>query len=220
MKKKPDESHVSKSYRDLRLFRDDLDLVISIFKEHNFEIKISDQYFEYETLDELIEKRGERPRSFVLVGQSRENEYGWVSISFEKNRTYLSTSFGNEKTRYAFGRIKDIFDTERSKVYVILNPFLLIIPAYFFGLFYVLKLADKAKQNTVVIPLWLPVIAIVFISIWVISGLYRIGAYQAVLKRKHEGGFWKRNADKIILLVIGAIIGIVAKYVIELLIGK
>ncbi len=59
-----------------------------------------------------------------------------------------------------------------------------------------------------------------FYSLWAFSGLYRLGAYQVVLKRKHEGGFWKRNVDKIVLLIMGAIIGIVVKYVVELIVGK
>jgi hypothetical protein len=56
----------------------------------------------------------------------------------------------------------------------------------------------------------------VFLGVFLISVLrHRSGGVW--LRRKHEGGFWKRNSDKILLLLLGALVGLFLSVLVRVL---
>lgn len=70
-------------------------------------------------------------------------------------------------------------------------------------------------------PWWAHFAAIALMVFWPAAYAYSRTLTTLRLTRRHEGGFWRRNADKIILLVIGAavgaVIGGIATYVVTML---
>jgi hypothetical protein len=63
---------------------------------------------------------------------------------------------------------------------------------------------DKAS-SIVVIGGWTSC-AVVAVGL-LLSGVYRNRRHEAILRREHVGDFWKRNSDKVWLLIVGALIG-------------
>ena len=214
MKKKPASIDDSKYFKGVRLFRDDIDVIMSTLEDKNYKFQVSDRDFEYTTLDELIENRGDRPSFFQISGEGKEKTFNSVNIYFEKERIRLH-SFGQESAKVLFSELRDIFETKYSRIYKWLNPWVYFSASFLISA--ILWVTFGINPRAVDIPL-LRVLVVIFTTAWAISGLYRYNTPQVVLSRRHEGGFWKRNADKIILLAMGAGLGILFNYLIVLLI--
>ncbi|OPY88857.1 MAG: hypothetical protein A4E71_00187 [Smithella sp. PtaU1.Bin162] len=215
MRKKQDSPVQSKTYTGVKLYRDDIDLILSLFHEYEYTTYISDNEFEFESLNELIDKRGVAPTYFYIKGKDEEHES--VSISFEKNRLTINSYSDVKKVAIIiFSQIRDIIESRISKIYIILNPgfYISIIIVVFLFLIALLSLSKERaiSMYSLLLPLFaLPVLATI------ISGVYRDNIHRVViLKRKHEGGFWKQNADKIWLLILGGLIGVFIKFILEI----
>jgi hypothetical protein len=216
MRKKQDSPVQSKTYEGVKLYRDDIDLILSLFHENEYTTYISDKEFEFESLNELIDKRGIAPTYFYIKGKDKEHES--VSISFEKNRlTINSYSDVKKVSTIIFSQIRDIIESRMSKIYKILNPglYISILVAIFL---FLIALATLSKERAISLSSWLPLLFAVPILATIIGGVYRDNIHRVViLKRKHEGGFWKQNADKIWLLILGGLIGVFIKFILEII---
>jgi hypothetical protein len=215
MKKKPDSNSDSKSYRGIRLYRDDIDLMLSEFHDNEFETRIADREFEYESLDDLINKRGIAPSHIEIDGKHKDEGYEAASITFERDRVYVHSHNLRERPAYiVFTKIGQICATRGSKLYKILNPWFYYFPLMaFVGLLFPAFVQFKSQTPTIVC-----LVAIVaFLILSVVSSTYRHYQHQVILRQRHEGGFWKQNSDKIWLLIIGALVGIFLKYLLEIL---
>ena len=214
MKKIPDSSGSSKDYEGIQLYRDDIELILFVLQENQFVVEIKDEEFEYDSLDELIEKRGITPTYFGINAELKyERHIASVSLSFKRKRVHLSSyGLGHKEPQIVFARIKDIFDSKFSKPYKILNPwvwYFLMVPSV--TVYWPRPLFSEISK----MPPWLHTICILSLGPFILSSLYRHFRHQVILKRKHEGGFFKRNADKIWLLVIGTVFGIILKLVFD-----
>jgi hypothetical protein len=215
MKKIPDSSSQSKFYEGIRLYRDDIELILSIISENEYAIQISDKEFQFDSLDELIDKRGIAPTYFEIAGSRKEGGYESVTISFDKRIHIHSHSHDQKTSKIVFARIRDICESRMSKIYKILNPWLYYFPAVIL-IWPAIAVLVKVKETTLG-EAWLLVLATVFLTAWILSGLYRYIRRQVILRRRHEGGFWKQNSDKIWLLILGAVIGIFIKFILDLI---
>ena len=125
MKKKPDSGHESKYYEGTKLYRDHVELILSIFEANGYGVTIDDGELEYDSLDELIEKRGTMPSKFSIEGKSgNQDERGTVSFSLlERGMIMIFLSAYDGKTAYKiFMGIRDVCESRSSKLYKILNP--------------------------------------------------------------------------------------------------
>lgn len=215
MKKIPDSSSQLKFYEGIRLYRDDIELILSILSENEYAVQISDKEFQFESLDELINKRGIAPTYFEIAGSQKEGGYQSIGISFDKKIYIHSYSNAQKTSKIVFAGIRDICESRMSKIYKILNPWFYYFPAIIL-VWPAISLLVWGKENTLG-DAWLPVLATVFLAAWIISGLYRYVRRQVILRRRHEGGFWKQNSDRIWLLILGAVIGIFIKFILELI---
>ncbi len=215
MKKIPESPASSKTYKGIQLYRDDVELILSLLQENEFTVPIRDKTFEYDSLDELIKKCGITPTYFEINAKlkSAPSYRASVSLSFEREGLHLQ-SYGDEQKepKIVFARIRDILDVKSTRLYKILNPliwFALITPVYWI---YPTKIYYRELSQ---LPLWFHILSILSIGTFISAALYRRLRHQVILKRKHEGGFLKRNADKIWLLVIGTVFGIILKLIID-----
>ena len=133
MKKKPDSISESRAYEGIRLYREDIELILSVFHEHGYTVQITDKEFQFDSLDELIDKRGIVPTYFKIEGTDKESNFSRVSISFYKERIHLHNhSYTQNKSIIIFTKIRDICELRMSTIYKILNPVI-----YKFGFFLV-----------------------------------------------------------------------------------
>jgi hypothetical protein len=220
MKKKPDPPAESKSYEGIQLYRDDIELILSIFHENEYTIQITDEEFLFDSLDELIDKRGIAPTYFEINGERKEKELESVRICFDKERIRINSYsfiYSQKICKVVFAQIRDICELRISKIYKILNQWFYFFPAMFLAVMFFSIVDSKGKERALSGYTWLLVLTIVFFTVAILSSLYRKLRRQVILKRKHEGGFWKQNSDKIWLLILGAVFGIFLKFILEVI---
>ena len=74
-------------FEHVRLYRDDLDRIIGLMSASGLKVRLCDAYFEYESLDEFAEKKGESPRRFQIEVLN-EREFDIFSMSY-RSRMWL-----------------------------------------------------------------------------------------------------------------------------------
>ena len=210
MKKIPDLTYSSIEYRGIKLYRDDIELILSILNENGFNVQIKDKTFEYESLDELIEKCGIIPSYFEISGEKEINHHTASVNLYFKRKEFRLYARADKESKLVSGTLRDVFEPKSTRLYKVLNPFIWYITIVLAAIFYPANFFTIRQA-----PFWVHSIFALCSALFIFSGLYRQFRHQVILKRKHEGGFWKRNADKIWLLVIGTIFGIILKFIFD-----
>lgn len=202
----------------VKLYRDDIDQLLVKFKKDSMNIEISDDDNIYENLDEFATNRGNKVDELYLKVIQTSTAY------FELwclNKTVVITSPDAEMRSNCF-EVKDFLLRKTVWHYKILNPWIWGTLAWatmiFWGLLSETNEKELSLKNIlcrVVFWLWY-----FFLLLMVISWLNRRFNFQINLSRKHEAGFFNRNGDKIILLVVGSVIGAIVTLIVKLLISK
>jgi len=193
----------------VRLYRDDIESIIEILRRDSFSVRFEDDNFEYESLDEIAAKRGTRLKKLVVYATRDKNKYTWDSIRV----TIESTRDGTDANVHAtnstpFYEIRDLLQSKQRRHYAFIRRWLLLvicIPLAFFAAFKLDPIANY--HNRAPFPKW-PVYTLLF-AIILPSLVYTALPHPTGLSlvRQHQGTFWKRNADKIWLVLITAIVG-------------
>lgn len=161
----------------------------------------------------MIEKRGVTPIYFEINGEMKSDGIYRLSVDlcFKKKEIELH-SHGGKESKVVFGELRDIFESKSTRLYKVLNPWIwywLTAPAF---------IIYPSNYNRIPqLPLWLNALAILLFVTFILSALYRRFRHQVILRRKHEGGFFKRNADKIWLLIAGTVFGIILKLIFDVI---
>lgn len=210
--KKKQAKYDNKSISYVVVFREDLEEIIHSLEAKGMKIKISDQGFEYETLDEVISQRGERINELDISGQEVNDNSGSLNICFSKEKIYIN-SWGTGAPRELLYEIHEFLRKRRSIKKILSNPFIwysvaiLAFNVYIFGFL-------GTTKNT---PFYIHGLLVLAVITWPISYLYSRFLTTVRLTRHNEGGFFSRNREAIILLIIGAVLGGLTTFVVTLL---
>lgn len=192
---------MSERVEGIQISRDDIDFLIELFHHDVGQPVISDDHFEFDSLDEFIENRGIKPALLRIESTMHEGGYRHISAEFEGNRVFLHAS-----RNAPFHEVKEFLHSKQPWSYRVLNPWLLfmllIICANVLN-----GIVNIAKINKQDFPEWTVYSLGILLAIALGGFIYRGFNFGLRLTRRHEGGFWKRNAEKIALTTIGAIIG-------------
>jgi hypothetical protein len=209
--KKIEKDSVSENLEGIRLFRDDLEEIVQTMHGLDAHIEISDDYNRYDSFDELLQHRGERP--LILEMSCRKSEPSRsVSLSFKKNTVSLH-SYGGAEAHAMVYELRDYIKRKIPKLYRLSNPFVwwtilwsvVSLTAFMYsGLSSLPTLAYIVKGSVIVL-------FVVFFG----SLGYRRLSFGIFLTKRHTGNVIKRNKDRIILLIIGGLIGIVGTLLIQ-----
>ena len=90
MKPLPQSKDVFVILRGVRIYRDDLERIVAFMHEAGFSTKITDDKFEYDSLDELQKARGSSPRQVNIEGSSPS---GRISVSMSDRRWLVSSYY-------------------------------------------------------------------------------------------------------------------------------
>lgn len=196
--------------RGVRLFRDDIEELIDLLKARSLEVTLSDPTYQYETLQEVIDARGIKPRELSCEGKMADNgPHRSVTISI--NRSFASIScWGETMTPIAF-EVKDFLKQRIPWDYFVLNP----VSWWLLGCVFLVPLVgllrtDVTKQVEFVIGL------LVLVAIF---GFHRWMNFGLVLRRHHEGGFLRRNGEAIALAAISALVGAIIAIIMQQAVG-
>ncbi len=211
--KKLSPSHLSVRLTYTKLYLDELERILDLLKEQSLVIEINDKEFEYESINEVVEKKGERLSQIEIVGKKPDNRWCDITLTIKGRRIMLRA---NSKLELLWRRVKDFVGTKTTWYARYFDPW--VWGWITFGLVtqYQLFLDKEAKQ--LIVPVWFKSLALFVASIFVIS-LFNVAINRGVvLARKHSvSSFWSRNADRILMLILGVLIGGFGKYLLKLI---
>src|ERR1041385_295765 len=202
---------VIESINGVRLFRDDLDQIVNYFEKRTLHLTISDSINSYESLAEVAEHRGNRPARLSFRGTGADS-FPSIVINFERSEARLHSHFSSDLRSFAY-ELKDFLSRRVPWDYKVFNPWIWWAVFWCFQLS-VLVLFPPSTQ-VITLPAWVWRLSILLLFIWLFCLAHRRLNFGLHLTRKHETGFFRRNADRVILLLIGSVLGIGLTYFVQ-----
>lgn len=206
---KIDSFSVSQSI--LRIHRDDVEHIEDLLRAGGLTLTYKDDTYEYDTLDELIQRRGTTPKDFEIQANSGGKFGNNLTVYFYRDRIRVYALYP-ENLGVIPSQITDVLRSLGSRGSWIFNPglwsfvFLLGWAPSWLGYKFAVSGLDSSEQLR---HLGFAGVVFGYAIQWGYCGIH--------LTRKHEGGFFKRNADKIWLLLIGTVIGSVVTHLFTVL---
>jgi hypothetical protein len=197
MKTLPASTSLFERVEPVRVFLDDLEEIVGMLSSMSLDVAIIVGQIQFDSLSELREQQGASVGQLMLRGRHRETD--WIEIKLDFSHRALQFSSGD--TRQLGPQTFAILERARALRYF---PFWLKLWPWFASAWTLSAVSWFLPKRylPVVTSLSLLLIAGVSTALWL-----RTGATWIRLRRRHEGGFWKRNSDKILLLFIGTLIG-------------
>jgi len=213
--KKVDKSRHFVRLSYAKLYLDDLERIIELMKEQSLEVLIKDDDFEYESIAEMVEKRGDKKSQIMIIG--RRSDAKWLDVTLDVDGRTLGLRADGE-LELVWHRIKDFVadKTPWYSRYIEIFPWSIIT---FTLLFQYTSFIDW-ETKILAVPVWFNTLVVVASLIFAFSILKTITDRGVVLVPRHAAkNFWTRNADRILMLIVGAIIGAFGKYIAKILFG-
>lgn len=214
--KKLTERSKGDHYYSVNLYKDDFENIINILSEVSDRVKISDDNYVYDSLDELISQKGLKPKKVSISSYSP-----YVSIDLKPHSVWLYCSNSNKESLYAYNRIEEVLKKRRSVLSRIFNP---AVGIFFFSILMALTILAPAD----LIKSWLPnrwsrlSLVILLVGVPILSFFLRSGAFSsfALIKSHEQKNFFTRQKDDLIKIIIGAIIGALLTLLVSYLKGN
>lgn len=206
MKRKEDHNSKHAHLRPVRLYREQLEEIIDVLQTAKLDVTISDREFTFSDLDDLKDNRGSPLTDLTITGNAPDTlSWNQLSVEFSKGaKTTVFLSSGTEDSLNAcWYKVRDIL-TDRYRWHQrVLNKWI----AWF-----VFCLCAGMSGTTTIVPehvQQLYVAILIGAFLYLLTAFYWNHTYPVILlDRQHEvSSFWTRNGDKIIIMVIGAVLG-------------
>jgi predicted membrane protein len=208
-----------RNFKSLLLFREDLQELVGLFKssEANWNVLISDGQRPYGSFDEMRSEKGDEVRLLTLANDD-------IGIKFEVSKwprlMRLSTLNATSEAELAFYNIKEFLETKTRPLYIWITRYL-VWPVW--TILILLLSFGSQHQGEPVHGFWgwsglilflMTVCYMIFLGV-----ASETISYSVTIKRHHEvQPFLQRKKDDLILMFIGALIGIAATVIIQKLI--
>jgi len=189
--------------------------MVELMKEQSLEVLFKDDDFEYESIAEIVEKRGDKKSQIMIIG--RRSDAKWLDVTLDVDGRTLGLRADGE-LELVWHRIKDFVadKTPWYSRYIEIFPWSIIT---FTLLFQYTSFIDW-ETKILAVPVWFNTLVVVASLIFAFSILKTITDRGVVLVPRHAAkNFWTRNADRILMLIVGAIIGAFGKYIAKILFG-
>ncbi len=199
MKKLPPPNSLYETIEGLRLTRNDVETIIHIFLRDFGSVKLSDNHFEFDSLEEFIKSNGVKPARLIIEAVDNNEFYRKIGATFEGNCVRL---WGSQNT--PFYEVKELLCSKSQWIFKLLDPWLWIVLLMIFGMVvlpFLNRILESMPDLVVHVTLGAPLI------LFGVALLYRRCLLGLRLVYSSEGGFFKRNAEKILLMFVGAVIG-------------
>ena len=203
----------------VKLYRDDLDQLLADLSGQFGAVKIADSEFEYDTLDELGQKRGSKIKELLVQASSWEETSSFLAISFNR-QVYGTHIYGRgPKTELNFPKVREFLISHRNMVPHYLKWFA-------WAVLTLVALFILANYNWTTTTHWvsgsfrlLTVALVGLLFGFAINIFFQHGRFNAIsLNLRHKSpSFWSRNKDKIMIAFISAIAGGFAMWVFSLI---
>ena len=203
--------HLSKEFSIVRLYLDDLEAINEILSQMEGSVTWTTETYKFDSLNELLDNY-KLPAIHKLVIESR---VPYVTIELRHFRSTVTVVSYEPRDEGIFTQLNKILQNSQSKYqYLFSTKFFWILMIIFF-------LALYGIEPEIHPGIYGTYLALAF-SLSFYGGW--IKAYKntkiKLINRHEEKNFWARNKDQIILIVIGALLGSLLTYLIQLISGK
>ena len=187
----------------VNLYRDDLEKIIDFLSEVSDRVEISDNNYTYDSIDELLDQRGVKPKMISISSYSP-----FVSIDLKPHSVWLYCCDSEKDSLYAYDRIEEILKKRRLFLSRIFSP---AVGIFFFSILLILMIFVP----TDLVKTWLPnfwsrlsLVALLF-GIPSLSFFLKNGAFSSVvlLRSYEQKNFFIRQKDDLIKIIVGAVLG-------------
>ncbi len=195
-------STFSANISGIKLYREDIEWIISTIQACKLEVALSDNARIYDNLDELIKYEGTKPTVLYIIGRNKDGiSEAKVSIEKEIASLFFIAQISEKVLGY---QVRDYIKERATNRNRIFHPLvIMLICNILAGIMFFLEIYFKIK--TVPSAIYMLLILVPFVTIllpWPLIPIYSI-----ILERKHEAGYWRRNSDNLKNQFMGAIIG-------------
>jgi hypothetical protein len=178
----------------VKLYREDIDSILEILKSSCGSITVSDDNYEYDSLEEFESKKGKQPEVLKFQGSSP-----FVSLTFG-SKTFIYA--GSSKESHAvYQQIDSILRQKKVSIWTALlrRPWLI--------LFFVIGITGFILFNETGIKVIWGIISLVAISVAFLEKHYGFVSSVNLIMKHEEKSFWVRKKDDILLAAISGLIG-------------
>ena len=164
--------------------------------------------YHYDSLDELKSNRGDKVKGLTITARF-DGSYDSLTLEFERGAIVLRSD-KTEKLIVLWHEMRDILD-HRAPWYLRIVCW----PPLLFVLLPVVLITPKPAELSVLFPsyaFWLHLVVLFVTLTALLSCLAFLWQPVVYLKKEHEvQGFFSRNSEKLIVGLIGSILGAIAK---------
>lgn len=200
MKKK--RKPLSKVIPSLNLYIEDIIEIIEKLEAYCEKVKISDNEFEYDSIEEIIDKKGHYPRVLKIQAFTPN-----ILLSFDRADfpTFSSVYIIDDDEIEIIGWMREYFKRRKNWKTYVFNFDIAIIFSVATTVVNIIYEKFGFPLETVTKYTWL------MFSYFVYTMIIQLGySYKIVLKKKYEEeSFMSRNKDGIILLIISCLVTII-----------
>lgn len=201
----------------VRLYRKDLDEIIEIASSRNLEIKITDDDYEYESLDEVQEQQGNRVKKLRLNASLDESLFKSFDVEIDQDGVTVRAHREDELIPF-WHQVRDLIAKKVPWYAKFTLPY--VWAWVVIGWLWVASNDEAKELPRALLLTWFGVL-VLSVAMAIFSFWYRFTNRGVFLQKEHEVlGFWTRNGEKIVMLIIGTMLGVVVKVVADLIIGK
>jgi len=201
----------------VRLYLDDIEGIAQQIRAAGFNVRFSDDEYEFSDLEEFIKVRGTVPSNFE-VGTVTHG----LMISIHRWRFFgglwFSAFDATEREKLAL-TIRELLDRRRTLLSRVL------LPAPWYAIAALLFSASSASRFVPAMAALAPGLFVAFVAILVVGMIAQgvasgFGSQVNLAHRHQTSTFWSRNADKLILGALSAIAGAILKTVWDSLVSS
>ena len=200
------------------LYLSDLEEIVRIAQSRELVVKISDDKYEYEGLDDLKENRGSRIRRLTLSLALENSAYTSLTVEIDNDGVILRSP-KDDKLVPVWHEIKDAIERQAPWYARFMKPL-----SWVYGALVMYLIPPKQEPIREgfewVLHAWFSV-AGVMLLLSLLSVLYLNRSRGVYLQREHEvQGFWERYGEKLVFVVLGTVLGVIGKVVSDKLSGR
>jgi len=192
------ERPITKEYLPVKIFLDDLLVIEKILNEETDSIKIKIDDMEFDSVSELVSFY-ENKNVETVFNLEIDSSGPYISIELRRLWTKIYCSSDSVEVSGIYYKINQVLENCLRKPSFLYSYYTIYIIA---GILFISQIFSRSIEKGLLI-------AAPFYICWVIwNGYIRLGRNSIIYlyNRRKKKGFWKRNADQLVLLVITVIL--------------
>jgi hypothetical protein len=205
--KKREQKQIHSSIKHVKLYREDIEKIISYLDIEGVNLEISDNENVYESLDELQNLKGYNPNLVVLTATLEKLSFDLLTVRITQFGVYIFMQHSEvlqmptyQIERFIYGKKKSLISRFINSRFAIYGLSLSTLLAFVHYLQSMGASSDDFNMN----------FFIGLFSFWGVLLIYTElnpdTNTKIELNRRHEKNFYQKNKDKILLMLITAVV--------------